>query len=133
MSRQLNASSNKKWVEIGYSDIRTTHVSILLRIESKEINHNILAKQLGISRQGLSKLKHELIQNGYLMTSPTENNKKSETLLLTNKGLQFLEDFKRANIDLENAFIQILGKTEFHNFKSSLLLLESFFKTRRNE
>jgi len=130
LSRQMTASSNKKWADIGYSDIRTTHVSILLRIETKEINHNVLAKQLGISRQGLSKLKHELIQNGYLMTSPAENNKKSETLLLTKKGLQFLEDFKKANIDLEKAFIKVLGKTEFHNFKSCLLTLDSYFRKK---
>jgi DNA-binding MarR family transcriptional regulator len=132
LSRQLTASSNKKWSDIGYSDIRTTHVSILIRIEDKEVNHNILSKQLGISRQGLSKLKHELIENGYLTTSPTENNKKSEILLLTKKGKQFLADFKKANIDLEKAFIEILGKNEFHNFRSSLLLLDNFFKTQKN-
>lgn len=133
LSRQLTAASNRKWADIGYPDIRTTHVSILLRIETKEINHNILAKQLGISRQGLSKLKYELIENGYLTTSQTENNKKSETLLITKKGQQFLDDFKKANIDLEKAFIKILGKNEFQNFKSSLLILDNFFKTKKNE
>lgn len=133
ISRQLTNASNQKWADIGYPDIRTTHVSILLRIQSKEINHNILAKQLGISRQGLSKLKHELIENGYLVTSPTENNRKSETLLLTRKGEQFLEDFKKANLDLEKTFIKVLGKDDFKNFKSSLLLLDEFLKTKRNE
>ena len=85
LSRQLANSSNQKWTDIGYPDIRTTHVSILLRIETKENNHNIVAKQLGISRQAISKLNHELIKNGYLAISPTENNKKSQTLSLTKK------------------------------------------------
>lgn len=133
LSRQLMNSSNQKWADIGYPDIRTTHVSILLRIESAEINHNILSKQLGLSRQGLSKLKHELIENGYLMANPTENNKKSETLVLTKKGLQFLEDFKKANIDLEKTFIRVLGKDGFKDFKSALLTLEEFLKKRRDE
>lgn len=133
LSRQLTNASNKKWTAIGYPDIRTTHVSILLRIENKEVNHNILSKQLGISRQGLSKMKHELIENGYLSTNPFENNKKSELLVLTKKGSRFLEDFKKANIDLEGAFIKILGKKEFYNFRSYLLVLDDFFKTGRNE
>jgi DNA-binding MarR family transcriptional regulator len=130
LSRQLTNSSNLKWTAIGYPDIRTTHVSILIRIEAKENNHNIVAKQLGISRQAISKLNHELIENGYLATSPTENNKKSETLSLTNKGRQFLVDFKKANQDLERAFIKILGKERFLEFKSALLMLDEYFKTK---
>lgn len=133
ISRQLSSASNRKWADIGYPDIRTTHVSILIRIQGTEMNHNVLAKQLGISRQGLSKLKHELIENGYLTTSPTENNKKSETLLLTKKAKQFLIDFERANRSLENAFIGILGKENFKRFKSSLLILDEFLKRNENE
>lgn len=131
LSRQMTTSSNRKWAEIGYPDIRTTHVSILIRIQDKENNHNIVAKQLGISRQAISKLNHELIQNGYLTTSPSENNKKSETLSLTAKGQRFLSDFKKANLDLEVAFAGILGKDRFLEFKQSLLLLDQFFKTRQ--
>ena len=130
LSRQLAISSNQKWVSIGYPDIRTTHISILVRIESKENNHNILAKQLGISRQAISKLNHELIENGYLNTSPTENNKKAETLSLTAKGRQFLVDFKKANQDLEEALIEILNKDRFQEFKSALLTLDNYFKTK---
>lgn len=130
LSRQLANSSNQKWTDIGYPDIRTTHVSILLRIEAKENNHNIVAKQLGISRQAISKLNHELIKNGYLITSPNENNKKSETLSLTKKGHQFLQDFKKANQDLENALIKILNKERFQEFKSALLTLDGYFKTK---
>ena len=130
LSRQLANSSNQKWTDIGYPDIRTTHVSILLRIETKENNHNIVAKQLGISRQAISKLNHELIENGYLATSPTENNKKSETLSLTKKGRQFLGDFKKANQDLEKALIKILSKDKFQAFKSALLTLDNYFKTK---
>ncbi|HTL08016.1 MAG TPA: hypothetical protein VL307_07160 [Chitinophagaceae bacterium] len=133
LSRQLNNASNKKWTAIGYPDIRTTHVSILLRIQSKEMNHNLLSKELGLSRQGLSKMKHELIENGYLTTAPNESNKKSALLVLTKKGSHFLEDFKKANIDLERAFIKMLGKEEFNHFKSCLLVLDEFFKTSRNE
>jgi DNA-binding MarR family transcriptional regulator len=130
LSRQLSNSANQKWADIGYPDIRTTHVSILIRLEAKGNNHNILAKQLGISRQAISKLNHELIENGYLATNPTENNKKSETLSLTKKGRQFLDDFKKANQDLEKAFVKILGKDRFREFKSALLILDNFFKTR---
>lgn len=90
----------------------------------------MVAKQLGISRQAISKLNHELIENGYLTASPTENNKKSETLSLTKKGHQFLEDFKKANQDLEKAFIKILNRDRFHEFKSALLTLDNYFKTR---
>ncbi|MFP5042759.1 MarR family winged helix-turn-helix transcriptional regulator [Parasediminibacterium sp. JCM 36343] len=130
LSRQLAISSNQKWADIGYQDIRTTHVSILLRIETKENNHNIVAKQLGISRQAISKLNHELIENGYLATSPSKNNKKSETLSLTEKGRQFLDDFKKANEDLENALIKILNKDRFQEFKTALLMLDNYFKTK---
>ena len=130
LSRQLANSSNQKWTDIGYPDIRTTHVSILLRIETKENNHNIIAKQLGISRQAISKLNHELIKNGYLTISPTENNKKSKTLSLTKKARQFLQDFKLANRDLEKALIKILSKDRFQEFKSALLTLDTFFKIK---
>lgn len=130
LSRQLANSANQKWVDIGYPDIRTTHVSILLRIETKENNHNIVAKQLGISRQAISKLNHELIDNGYLAANPTENNKKSETLSLTKKGSQFLNDFKKANQDLEKALIKILSKDRFQEFKSSLLILDNYFRNK---
>jgi DNA-binding MarR family transcriptional regulator len=130
LSRQLTNSSNQKWTDIGYPDIRTTHVSILIRIEAREINHNILARQLGISRQAISKLNHELIENGYLNASPSENNKKSETLSLTRKGRQFLADFKKANQELEQTLIKILGKGKFDTFKSSLLILDNYFKNK---
>lgn len=128
LSRQLTNSSNQKWANMGYPDIRTTHVSILLRIQTKENNHNVVAKQLGISRQAISKLNHELIENGYLAASPAENNKKSETLSLTKKGQQFLVDFKKASQDLEKSFIKILGKNRFTEFKSALLILDNYFK-----
>lgn len=128
LSRHLFNSANKKWTDIGYPDIRTTHVSILIRIEGEEHNHNILAKRLGITRQAISKLNRELIENGYVRTSPSINNKKSETLSLTDKGRQFLKDFKKANQDLERSFIKILGKERFEHFKSALLTLDEFFK-----
>ena len=130
LSRQLVNTSNQKWSDIGYPDIRTTHISILLRIETKENNHNLVAKQLGISRQAISKLNHELIKNGYLTTIPTENNKKSKTLSLTKKGRQFLDEFKQANQDLERALIKILTKNKFQEFKSALLILDNYFKTK---
>ncbi|PQJ09715.1 hypothetical protein CJD36_017450 [Flavipsychrobacter stenotrophus] len=130
LSRQLTNSSNQKWKDIGYADIRTTHVSILLRIEAKENNHNILAKQLGITRQAISKLNHELIENGYLAVNPTENNKKSETLSLTRKGMEFLIDFKKANGDLENTLIKIMGSARFKEFKSALITLDGYFKSK---
>lgn len=133
LSRQLNSASNRKWAEIGYSDIRTTHVSILIRIENSQMNHNALARQLGITRQGLSKLKHELIESGYLLTGPDSNNKKAETLMLTSKGQQFMRDFRTANASLEKAFIKVLGKEEFKAFRSSLLKLDNFFKQQMNE
>lgn len=131
LSRQLTNASNQKWADIGYPDIRTTHVSILIRIESNQSNHNKVAKQLGISRQAISKLKHELIENGYLAAAADEYNKKSETLLLTKKGKQFLTDFAKASQDLEKAFMKILGKENFHEFKTSLLKLDNYFKTQK--
>jgi DNA-binding MarR family transcriptional regulator len=130
LSRQLIAASNKKWASIGYPDIRTTHVSIMLRVESNENNHNILAKQLGITRQAISKLNHELLKRGYLSIRPSENNKKSETLSLTSKGRQFLKDFQKANKDLEKAFISVLTKERFDNFKQALLTLDNYFKRK---
>lgn len=130
LSRQLTNSSNQKWADIGYPDIRTTHVSILIRIETRENNHNILARQLGITRQAISKLNHELIENGYVVASPSETNKKSETLSLTGKGRQFLADFKKANQDLERSLIKILGRGRFDEFKAALLMLDSYFKNK---
>ncbi len=128
ISRQLANSSNQKWADIGYPDIRTTHVSILIRIANKENNHSHIAKQLGISRQAISKLNKELIERDYLKTSESENNKKAEILSLTDKGKIFLKDFKKANADLEKTFIEILGKEKFENLKNCLLELDVFFK-----
>lgn len=128
LSRQLTGLANQKWAAIGYPDIRTTHVSILIRIASKENNHSKIAQQLGISRQAISRLNSELIKGGYLQTQPDEQNKKAETLSVTQKGWQFLLDFEKANLDLEKAFIEILGTDDFDCFKRALLKLDERIK-----
>jgi len=60
----------------------------------------------------------------------TAKNKKSETLSLTVKGRQFLDDFKKANQALETALVKILNKDRFLEFKSALLILDNYFKTK---
>ncbi len=130
LSRQLTVSANEKWRDIGYPDIRTTHVSILVRVAAQEKNHNVIARQLGISRQAVSRLNHELIDNGYLQPNDDENNKKAIILSLTEKGRQFLKDFAKANQSLENAFTGVLGEEKFVEFKAALLRLDDFFKAK---
>ena len=89
-----------------------------------EISHKELSYLLGISTQSMSELLRKLESKGYIMRVPSEQDKRSMNIILTEEGKKAVDQSKGFdNCDMDQVF-DCLNEEEQAKFKEYLERLE---------
>jgi DNA-binding MarR family transcriptional regulator len=109
----------------GYSDIKIAHVPVIMNIGLEGITNTELSKRLKISRQAMSKTIRELQHLNYIIVKPSEKDKRSLLLFLSDRGMKMVVTAKKRVNKLTNTYKERVGDKKFDQTVSVLLdLLE---------
>jgi hypothetical protein len=109
----------------GYSDIKIAHVPVIMNIGLEGITNTELSKRLKISRQAMSKTIRELQKLNYIIVKPSDKDKRSLLLFLSDRGMKMVVTAKKRVNKLTNTYKERVGDKKFDQTVSVLLdLLE---------
>ncbi len=127
MGRLLNKSYRmvtdlavKFLTQKGYEKFRLGHIVALVHIELEGANVMQLAQKAGMTKQGMSKLIKELMEEGYVRTEKDPEDARALLVKLTDKGVQFLSDWIDCSEHINNTFASIVGQEKLEVVKDIL-------------
>jgi len=112
-----------KLAEDGINDITLRHFVVIPYIDDKGVRAIEIAKQVGISKQAVSKLVDELLQKGYLQLKPDPSDGRASLVYMSAKGNQFLTLAIKHTQQVEQEWGALVGEEEFNVMKSSMNIL----------
>jgi DNA-binding MarR family transcriptional regulator len=114
--------------ERGYQSLKVWHLVALMHIDTEGSNVNTLAQKAGMTKQGMSKLIKELLDNGYVSTEKDANDARALVVKLTDKGLDCLLDWKDCVAHVEATFSGIIGRDKLELLKEILVPLVVYYE-----
>lgn len=100
-----------------FSSITISDHRVLKFITANEINSNDIARQVGVSKQAISKSISSLEKRGFIMRKESKEDGRSQILLLTEKGNKLISKAIQVAKELELATLKQLGSKDLSAFK----------------
>ncbi len=105
---------------LGYENFKIGHIIVLMNLSEQGVTTTDLAKKAKVSKQAMSKLVNELIQEGYLISKTNHQDLRSTLLFCTEKGNHFLEDLMKSRAHIEQKFAVIIGEERLKQLNLAL-------------
>lgn len=130
LKREFDAWAMASFKKHGYHDVKMAHVPVLMNIDVGGTTNNELALRTKVSKQAMSKVIKELQQMGYIKTKEDKTDKRSVTLLLTERGKRLVLDARQRMVSLHDEFLKLLGEKEYNKLVDQLLKIIEFHEGR---
>ena len=108
-SRIVNKHVVKGLHARGYSDLRSTHTTLLSNIDLAGSTVTEAADRAGITKQAMGRLATELEDGGYITVRSNPTDARTRVLHLTKSGMRLMLDSLRVMTDLQNSYARHLG------------------------
>jgi DNA-binding MarR family transcriptional regulator len=110
--------------KLGYPDIRPAHLKILREIGLGGTNLGAIASKASITKQAASQMVKELVDLGYVRSLIDPANRRSRTIILTERGVKLIHHIRRIVEEMQKQLIGVVGKDDFERLVRSLLKLQ---------
>lgn len=107
--------------------LKSAHL-LLLRQLGGGITSAELVHTLGITKQGVSQLVHQLMQGGYIVSKPAPNDSRANRLYLSERGEAGLAIATTLLDQLRQRFRTQLGQADYESFAEQLAQVVAFIK-----
>ncbi|MCP4501107.1 MAG: winged helix-turn-helix transcriptional regulator [Deltaproteobacteria bacterium] len=111
----------------GYDDIRRSDVNVIRFLPLDGARTTDLAERAKISKQGMAKLVSGLENRKYVSRGADPEDGRAQLVVLTEKGIRFLEDAGVLIETLEAEWSDLLGLEELDDVKKALLHVADVF------
>lgn len=125
LKRAFDAWAMQEFRQKGYTDFKMAHVPVLMNIDVQGTTNSELALRTKVTKQAMSKVIRELQQMGYIKTKEDQADKRSVTLLLTERGKKLVLYARQRMAVLHDEFQKLLGEKEFNKLIDQLLKIIS--------
>ena len=125
LERHFTRQVLQKLAADGIEDITLRHFVIIPYIDHKGIRAVDIARQVGITKQAVSKLVDELVQKGYLELTPDPTDGRASLVLMSEKGNEFLKLTIKYTQQVESQWSNQVGEKDFKTMKSAMTTLLS--------
>src|SRR5437899_1237687 len=88
----------------GYTDLRSTHTTLLSNIDLAGSTVTVAAERAGITKQAMGRLATELEESGYLRVEDNPNDARARVLQLTETGKHLMLDSLEIMAQLERRY-----------------------------
>lgn len=121
LKRQFDQWATLKLNENGYKHFKMAYMPVLMNIKAEGTNNNELAKSARVTKQAMSKVAKELIDNGYIKTKTDPSDKRSTIFLLTDKGKKLVIEARVCVKELMDEYRALVGGDDFDRTLQVLL------------
>lgn len=121
LKRQFDQWATLKLTENGYKHFKMAYMPVLMNIKAEGTNNNELAKSARVTKQAMSKVAKELIDNGYIKTKTDPSDKRSTIFLLTDKGKKLVIEARVCVKELMDEYRALVGGDDFDRTLQVLL------------
>src|SRR5882724_2593398 len=97
----------------GYTDLRSTHTTLLSNIDLAGSTVTVAAERAGITKQAMGRLATELEGAGYIRVQGDPNDARARVLQLTKPGKQLMLDSLEVMAELEHRYARSVGRNRF--------------------
>jgi DNA-binding MarR family transcriptional regulator len=97
----------------GYTDLRSTHTTLLSNINLAGSSVSMAADRAGITKQAMGRLAAELADAGYITIDNDPKDARARLLRLTKRGQALMLDSFDLMADLERRYARTLGGDRF--------------------
>ncbi len=118
--RFMSELSIKFLTQKGYGHFRLGHIVALIHIDIEGVNINSMAQKAGMTKQGMSKLVKELMDEGYVFTEKDPNDARAIIVKLTDLGIKCILDWKECTEYVDSSFQEIIGLEKLDTLKDIL-------------
>ena len=94
----------------GYTDLRSTHTTLLSNIDLDGSTVTVAADRAGITKQAMGRLADELESAGYIRVRSDPEDARARVLELTRSGRQLMLDSLEVMADLEHRYARSVGR-----------------------
>ena len=96
----------------GYTDLRSTHTTLLSNIDLAGSTATVAADPAGITKQAMGRLATELECAGYIRAQDAPK-RRARVLQLTKTGKQLMLDSLEVMAELEHRYARLVGRDRF--------------------
>jgi len=93
----------------GYTDLRSTHTTLLSNIDLAGSTVTEAADRAGITKQAMGRLATELEDAGYITVRNDPADARARVLHLTKSGTRLMLDSLQVMTDLQNSYARLIG------------------------
>jgi len=94
----------------GYTDLRSTHTTLLSNIDLAGSTVTVAADRAGITKQAMGRLATELEDAGYIRVQSDPKDARARVLQLTKTGKQLMLDSLEVRAELEHRYARSVGR-----------------------
>ncbi|MCP2635346.1 MarR family transcriptional regulator [Microbacterium sp. HD4P20] len=114
----------------GHPAIRVTHVPVFMHIDPAGTAISTLAERSGVSRQAMSMTVRDLESHGYVVTAPSDTDRRAILVSLTERGARLCEDAARISSELAARWSDELGDDALPQLRHHLRTIVTRSKER---
>ena len=107
----------------GYAGLALAHTMLLTNVDVHGTRLTTLAERVGVSRQAIGNLVHNLEQQGYLMRTVDPTDRRAVIVTLTEAGWRLLGAVVDVKMEIETEYSAILGAEQMHMLRTELTKL----------
>jgi len=96
----------------GYTDLRSTHTTLLSNIDLAGSTVTVAADRAGITKQAMGRLAAELEDAGYIRFEGDPKDARARVLQLTKTGRQLMLDSLEVMAELEHRYARSVGRDQ---------------------
>ncbi len=121
LKREFDSWAIREFRKKGHDDIKMAHVPVLMNIDVGGTTNNELAKRTKVTKQAMSKVIRELQTMGYIKAKEDKDDKRSMTLILTEKGKKLVLNSRKRMVGFHEELHDLLGEKKFNDVTNQLL------------
>ncbi len=107
----------------GFADVRPAHLQVFGNIDWRGTRLTTLAERAGMARPSMAELVNELEAAGYVQRAPDPSDRRAKLIFLTRDGRRVVARALRAVRNIEGAYANLVGETEFEAMCQTLQAL----------
>ena len=118
--RAFSARALEKLAARGYTGLALAHTMLLTNIDIHGTRPSALAERIGVSRQAVGNLVHELQTMGYVARKADPSDQRAIVVALTETGWKLLQDVVEVKTEIEAEYGAILGEEQMRALRAGL-------------
>lgn len=126
LKKEFDARVAAELAHEGYGDFKMGYMQLLMNIRPEGVTNNELARCAKVTKQAMSKLVKELVEDGFIRTETHGQDRRSSVIYLTTRGKKLVITARSKVQELEKEYHKLLGRQRFEDLRTMLATILAY-------